>query len=430
MRKIFTLLFLCSFIASNAQTVKELKKEQPTVKPHLLGGAVSLTDYTASWKGLNHAIAGASLVYNKGLTPRIDLAAKFTVRVSNYDKVNPRSLNRFYSEMDAGLQVKAFPEGRFFNPFITAGIGAGRYSNSYVLFSPVGPGIELNVNSKIYVQLQANYRVSYNTVKLDNHLFYSLGVLANLQGDPKPAKKKVKPAQRDSDGDGVNDEKDQCPDVAGLPRFRGCPDTDGDGIRDAKDQCPDVAGIARYKGCPPPDKDGDGVNDDDDKCPAIPGLAKYGGCPPPDTDGDGIDDEMDKCPRTKGPASNQGCPEVKAEVKKKLEFAATAILFDADAATIQKTSFSVLKDIVKIMKEYRDHKLYLEGHTDISGNAARNLTLSKERVEAVKSYLVEEGVDTDRIIVSWYGDTRPKASNDTPEGRSQNRRVEMDLRVE
>jgi outer membrane protein OmpA-like peptidoglycan-associated protein len=401
MRKIFTLLFLCCFAAGNGQTSKTIKSEPPKVKQHLLGGAISLTDYTASWEGLNHALAGISLAYNKGLTTRIDLAAKATARVFNYDKVNPRSLNRFQSELDASLQVKAFPEGRFFNPFLTGGIGAGRYSGSFVPYSLVGPGLEVNVNSKTYVQLQVNYRFSHNAVKLDNNLFYSLGVLVNLQGNRPPKPKKSRPVRQDRDGDGVADEKDQCPEIAGLPRFRGCPDKDGDGIRDDKDQCPDVLGIARYKGCPPPDKDGDG-----------------------------LDDETDKCPNTRGPVTNQGCPEVKASVKQKLEFAATAILFDADAATIQKASFRILNDIVKIMEEYRDHKLYLEGHTDISGNPARNLTLSKERAEAVKNYLVEKGIDSSRIAVSWHGDTRPKAGNDTPEGRAQNRRVEMDLRTE
>ena len=430
MRKIFTALLACCFLAAGAQTPKDKKKEQPIVKPHALGGAISLTDYTATWKGLNHAIAGLSLVYNKGLTPHIDFATKITARVSNYDKQNPRSLNRFHAELDASLQAKAFPEGHFFNPFLTGGVGAGRYSGSFVPYSMIGPGLEMNVNSKMYVQLQVNYRFSHNSAKLDNNLFYSLGVLVNLQGDKQPAPKKTKPQRQDRDGDGVADEKDQCPDVAGLPRFKGCPDKDGDGIQDAKDLCPDVPGIARYKGCPPPDKDGDGVIDDDDKCPAVPGMAKYKGCPPPDTDGDGLDDEVDKCPNTKGPVANQGCPEVRAEVKKKLEFAATAILFDADAAKIQKASFPILNDIVKIMKEYQDHKLYLEGHTDISGNPDRNLTLSKERAEAVKNYLVDKGIDAGRIMVSWHGDTRPKASNDTPEGRAQNRRVEMDLRTE
>jgi hypothetical protein len=79
-----------------------------------------------------------------------------------------------------------------------------------------------------------------------------------------------------------------CPDTPGLPEFQGCPDTDGDGVPDKDDQCPEVAGPVENNGCPWPDTDGDGVLDKDDACPTVAGPAENKGCPWPDTDGDGI----------------------------------------------------------------------------------------------------------------------------------------------
>lgn len=114
----------------------------------------------------------------------------------------------------------------------------------------------------------------------------------------------------DSDGDGVNDAEDICPDIKGPVALQGCPDRDGDGLADVNDHCPDVIGIARLKGCPIPDTDKDGINDEEDQCPTVFGYARYQGCAIPDTDGDGINDEEDKCINEPGIAANQGCPEI------------------------------------------------------------------------------------------------------------------------
>jgi hypothetical protein len=112
----------------------------------------------------------------------------------------------------------------------------------------------------------------------------------------------------DTDGDGINDTEDKCPDVKGTAKLEGCPDRDGDGIVDDKDKCPDVAGQLRYQGCPVPDSDNDGINDEEDECPTVFGYARYKGCLVPDTDGDGVNDEIDKCINESGPSSNSGCP--------------------------------------------------------------------------------------------------------------------------
>ena len=124
------------------------------------------------------------------------------------------------------------------------------------------------------------------------------------------------PGEKDSDGDGVYDSVDRCPQQPGPKENQGCPwpDSDNDGILDKDDKCPTQAGPKENQGCPWPDSDGDGVLDKDDKCPNVAGPVENQGCPWPDTDGDGIPDKDDKCPKEPGPKENNGCPIPKVEV--------------------------------------------------------------------------------------------------------------------
>ena len=105
-------------------------------------------------------------------------------------------------------------------------------------------------------------------------------------------------------------------------------DSDGDGIPDSEDLCPDIPGTASAKGCP--DSDGDGVPDFEDDCPNVPGLAKYEGCP--DSDGDGIPDNKDVCPNEKGPASNNGCPLAPLSTNEAVTYVGDTLVGDAAEA--------------------------------------------------------------------------------------------------
>ena len=232
---------------------------------------------------------------------------------------------------------------------------------------------------------------------------------------------------KDQDGDGVLDKDDACPTVAGPVENNGCPwgDQDNDGILDKDDKCPTVAGPAANNGCPWEDKDKDGVLDKDDKCPSVAGPKENAGCPWPDTDGGGVLDKDDKCPKVKGTVANNGCPEVTTEVIKKLNDFSKSVLFDTSKATIKAESTAKLDEIVKVMNEYSNANFKLEGHTDSTGNAAKNLQLSKDRAAAVKDYLIAKGISADRLSSEGYGITKPIASNKTVEGRAQNRRVEI-----
>lgn len=240
----------------------------------------------------------------------------------------------------------------------------------------------------------------------------------------------------DSDGDGVPDYLDKCPNTPVEARGHvgkdGCPlDSDGDGIFDYLDKCPDTPkealGHVDQNGCPI-DSDGDGVADYLDKCPNTPKEARASvgkdGCPL-DTDGDGVLDYLDRCPKVKGVATNKGCPEVKKEVKALFKKALQGIQFETGKYIIKPVSFSLLNQIAKTLILNPTYLIEVQGHTDNVGKPASNLTLSTQRAEAVKNFLIKAGVEPKRLTSNGYGDTVPVASNKTPLGRSQNRRVEF-----
>ncbi len=232
----------------------------------------------------------------------------------------------------------------------------------------------------------------------------------------------------DSDGDGIEDAKDDCPNEAGLAEFNGCPDTDGDGVPDNKDACPTVAGLKALNGCP--DADGDGVADKDDECPTVAGPAANKGCPWPDRDGDGVLDKDDKCPDEVGTVANNGCPEIKptVEVMKQLNDYARTILFDTGKATFKKESIQTLESMNAIFKEYPKADFYIDGHTDSVGSNKSNKLLSERRANAVKDWLLANGIEKARLEARGFGEENPIDSNDTAGGRTNNRRVEVLLK--
>ena len=304
-----------------------------------------------------------------------------------------------------------------------------------------GLGMTYWFTEMVGLSWRSTYKQSFEDIREDmpSHMQHFAGLTFKFGG-------------KDTDGDGIYDKDDACPEVAGLKQFNGCPDTDADGITDASDSCPDVAGPAEFNGCP--DTDGDGIADKDDACPDVAGLKSLGGCP--DTDGDGITDKSDKCPDVKGPKenggcpwpdrdgdkvldkddkcpdeagtlANNGCPEVTEEAIKKLNDYAKTILFDTNKDTFKQQTFPVLLAISAILKEYPSSKFSIEGHTDSDGSNEFNLRLSDSRALAVKKYLVEQGIDEFRLSAMGYGESKPIDTNKTKAGKANNRRVEVKL---
>ncbi len=324
------------------------------------------------------------------------------------------------------------------DPFLEIGGG-------YTWIDEIGAG---TVNGGIGVNFWFSENLGFTLQTQYKHAFEDYGVthfqhLAGLA---------IKFGGTDTDGDGIYDKDDACPEVAGLEAFNGCPDADGDGIEDSKDSCPNAAGSKEMNGCP--DADGDGVADKDDACPSEAGLAALAGCP--DADGDGIADKDDECPNEAGPAenkgcawpdkdgdsildkddlcpelpgtvANKGCPEVTEAVRKTLNDYAKTILFDTGKASIKFESAEILSNISSILKEYSFASFNVEGHTDSVGSEALNQKLSESRAQAVVDWLVENGIEGSRLVAAGYGESMPLMPNNTRKGRNRNRRVEINL---
>lgn len=327
---------------------------------------------------------------------------------------------------------------QYFDPFVYLGgayVSADKEAEGML---NVGVGFNTWFNENLGLSFQTGTKKGFSD-KVKTHFQTSLGLTLRVGG-------------KDTDGDGVYDKDDKCPNEPGLAAFDGCPDTDGDGIQDSEDACPTVAGLAALNGCPDsdgdgiadkddmcpnekgsaanrgcPDSDNDGVVDKDDNCPNVAGPAANNGCPWPDSDGDGVLDKDDKCPNEAGVASNNGCPEpvITDEATRTLDTYAKSILFNTGKYSFKPGVTDQLDNIVEVMNQYPNAQFTISGHTDSTGGVAINLTISEKRAIAVRDYLVKNGVSATRLQAKGFGEGSPIDTNETVAGRANNRRVEI-----
>lgn len=385
------------------------------------------------------------LYLSRYLSPSFDLKLDQELGLFN-SEVNYNDLD--FSGTFLNLSYKLnnghiFKEDGTLRPYLYAGPGLiyDQDINNFTFDAGVGTKIGLSESVALFVEggyidgLGVDKAAEENTFtesfyKLTAGIEFSFGKAKDTDGDGVPDRKDLCPdtppgvavdedgCPFDRDGDGVYDYEDDCPDEAGLPALNGCPDRDGDGIADKDDLCPDEAGLAQFDGCP--DSDGDGVPDNKDLCPDTPRGYKVDadGCPI-DTDGDGLVDEEDDCPTEAGPVENNGCPVVEMDEE--------TIYFDFDKSDIKPAATSELNAIVQLMKENPKLNVSLYGHADATGTEAYNMGLSERRADAARDYLITNGIAPERITtVRWFGESEPVAPNDTSEGRALNRRVEID----
>lgn len=149
-----------------------------------------------------------------------------------------------------------------------------------------------------------------------------------------------------------------------------------------------------------------------------------------DSDGDGVYDSVDRCPDTpKGVKVDQyGCP---PPVRKVMEmkvgetYTFKDVQFETNKADLKASAYPALEAVAEALKAQPNLNVQIEGHTDSTGKKDYNQQLSQRRAESVMKYLNAKGIAAERMTATGYGMTRPIASNDTAQGRTENRRVEF-----
>jgi OOP family OmpA-OmpF porin len=419
---VISILFICSSFSENIMA--EMQPGMVSINPHIGGYAFSES------KDINN-----SVVYGLGIG--INLTRKFGLEGS-FDYMNTDSTS---SGVDISIPIYRvdalyhFQTEKKLVPFISAGFGTidiqGTGVNNTDNLMSYGGGIKYFITKSLALRgdirhilemenTDRNNLIDFNDIS--NNVIYTLGLNYMFSIN----RKKTTPPPVDSDGDGVNDDRDRCPDTPpGVPVDNdGCPkDSDGDGVNDDRDRCPDTpAGVpVDSDGCPK-DSDGDGVNDDRDRCPDTPAGVPVDsdGCPR-DSDGDGVYDYLDECPDTLDgvKVDEKGCAiMVKEKVSIELR-----VEFEFDSAVIKETHRDDIRKLAEFLKTYPETKAVIEGHTCNIGTEQYNLKLSLGRAESVRQRLAEYGIDSSRLEIIGLGETVPSADNKTEEGRKKNRRV-------
>ena len=337
----------------------------------------------------------------------------------------------------ASLVAQLSPANKFGSLYLSGGFGYNQYKSDAapdnlhfgVLEAAVGwkkwlnSGLALRLEARNLLNLPEKNYGSAN--KADQQ--YWGGFTFGFGAKPK-----------DTDGDGVVDKKDKCPDTpkGATVDINGCPkDSDGDGVWDGLDQCPNTPKGAKVdaKGCPM-DSDGDGVFDGLDQCPNTPKGATVDakGCTT-DSDGDGVVDGLDQCPNTAAglKVDANGCPIEVTE--KETELLDTGMIrlqnvnFETGKAELLPESFAALDEVGGILSKWPQLKIEIGGHTDSRGTAAKNQILSEHRAQAVKDYLANKfsGLDASQLSVHGYGFSKPLVRNTSALNMAKNRRVEF-----
>lgn len=378
-------------------------------------------------------------------------------------------------QFGAGLEFLAKRSSLFlefsWDDYLNAGFVAADTSTYYLAGSKnlytITPGVKLISDSGIGMTLAADFNLNAESNKSFVHppdwaVYFMISVGGNLlprdrdkdgiedKVDKCPDQPEDVDGFEDSDGcpdldndkDGIPDTRDKCPDLAedfdGFQDDDGCPDldNDGDGIPDIRDKCPnepeDFDGVQDDDGCPDivQDSDNDRIPDDKDKCPLvaedIDGFQDDDGCPDPDNDLDGIPDVTDKCPNEpetyNGYMDDDGCPDERPIEE---SFILRGVSFASGSAALTRDSYPVLDQVIKSLTAYPEVKVEIAGYTDDVGKDDYNRELSQRRADAVRQYIVNAGISAERIAARGYGESSPVASNKTPAGRAENRRIEF-----
>ena len=396
-------------------------------------------------RAIDDSLSGIQVNVGRNLTDH--LSVEGLLGYSDIEGYRFRPLIDWYpdqSHLDLSANLLAFYDrDKAFAPYLLIGVGylmvegdegpqfVGNTGSDNRPTASYGLGLKWRMGQSRY-SIRGEYRARLAFGDPDNldDRIVTLGVQYNFGGsrsavsEPAPAK--------DTDGDGVLDMWDACDNTPpGVTvTSRGCPltkvdrDDDQDRINNANDQCPNTPiGIpVDRRGCSL-DSDGDGVTTDKDRCPASRTGADVDiyGCEN-DNDKDGVVDHRDKCLATKRGVrvDVDGC-----EIKDIISL--PGVNFESGKDVLVAGTEYLLQSAADTLNSHSDLQIEVAGHTDNVGNADQNVGLSMRRAKTVRDFLIQFGVDENRLTFDGYGDAQPIADNGTADGRATNRRVELRL---
>jgi len=350
------------------------------------------------------------------------------------------------------------------SPFISVGGGASRFKHAIGPDEDAGNfeaagGLRVRLNDALGIRLEARNvlwipKENWSKAHIDDiivgaGLTFAFGgknddsdgdgvpdKLDNCPDTPRGCTVDAHGCPIDSDGDGVCDGQDRCANTPAGARVdaNGCPaDSDGDGVFDGIDQCADTPKNCTVdsRGCPI-DSDGDGVCDGLDNCPnTLSGCqVDAHGCPM-DSDGDGVCDGLDRCSDTpKGTnVDSDGCPVMEREMEllNTGRIRLSNVNFDYDKSTIRPDAYAVLDTVGKVLTKWPGLNIEIGGHTDSRGSDKYNHALSHRRAESVRAYLLAHfpQFKPTQLTAKGYGEAEPLVPNTSPANMAQNRRVEF-----
>lgn len=286
------------------------------------------------------------------------------------------------SGIDRGLFGDSIPFSQYFSKTLSPSFGA-----------------QFRITNHIGIEISSSFNKAIDKKGI-THLRHNASLYIGL-GDT------------DKDGDGIINRKDKCPKIPGLPEFNGCPDADSDGIPDPEDKCPEVFGEKAENGCPKVNE----LSEEHEMTVNENKEIQIG------TESSTFTDNISNM-------SNQSSDE-KADIlqeenisKIKIPDDQMLIYFPANSSRVLgKKTIKKLKNVVGILLNEMDLKVLLEGHSSNDGDFTINLNLSQQRANIVRDFLIEEGIESNRISVKALGEDEPIFDNNTTQGRVLNRCV-------
>jgi OOP family OmpA-OmpF porin len=305
---------------------------------------------------------------------------------------------------------KTFNNKKKLRPFVKSGFGISGIDRG--LF-----GDSIPFSQYFSKTLSPSFGFQY---RLTNHIGFEISSSFNKAIDKKGithlrhnASFYIGLGDTDRDGDGIINRKDKCPKIPGLPEFNGCPDADSDGIPDPQDKCPKVFGEQVNNGCPNAEN-----SSEENKMQVDENLESQIG-----TESPTFSDNNSMLSQQSSDEKTDILQEENMS-KTKLPDQQMLIYFPANSSRVLgKKTIKKLKNVVGILLNEMDLNVLLEGHSSNDGDFSINLNLSQQRANIVRDFLIEKGIESNRISVKVLGEDEPIFDNNTTQGRVLNRCV-------